>query len=362
MKIAFLNAVYRHGTTSGGNAHVAQFVSNVVKLGHKIWMEPGHPHPLARRLPQNNLAQYLREMDAVYVRLEYGFPGICRRVISQDPSLFQAIPLVWEFNVPLSYATLKGCKDSQVRQTVELFKRYAAQCELAVCVSNALRNYVSENLGLRRVITVPNGSDPTLFRPDIAPIHCIKSGPDHFNVVWIGSAYLAWHNFDLVRQAAQLLWDMHPEVRITFYIIGKGLPGIQDMPPNVRYCGPVAYRRLPTWLAAMDIGLALYRPGPADLNSPLKLFDYMASGLTVIGSEHPQLREVFAEMNQLDLLIAGDDYKSLCGKLVELSFDRNRVREQGRVGRRLAMEKYNWQETAGMILAEIDRCSRRIRT
>ena len=42
---------------------------------------------------------------------------------------------------------------------------------------------------------------------------------------------------------------------------------MRDMPANVHYYGVEDYERLPQWMSAMDVGLCLYRPGPADYSS-----------------------------------------------------------------------------------------------
>ena len=78
----------------------------------------------------------------------------------------------------------------------------------------------------------------------------------------------------------------------------------------------------------MDVGLNVYRPGPADYSSPLKVFDYMASGLTVVSTEQPQAREIFEKLEQMDLLVPSDRPDVLADRLRMLASDRERVRKQ----------------------------------
>ena len=71
----------------------------------------------------------------------------------------------------------------------------------------------------------------------------------------------------------------------------------------------------------MDVGLNVYHPGPADYSSPLKVFDYMASGLTVVSTEQPQAREIFQQLGQTDLLIPHDQPEMLADASARLAAD-----------------------------------------
>jgi glycosyltransferase involved in cell wall biosynthesis len=262
--------------------------------------------------------------------------------------------MVWEFNTVPEYGLLRGQSEVDVQRAIQTFRDYGRGCDLAICVSSALANYVQDNLGIERVLTVPNGSDPDLFRPDVPPVRRVCSNSDQLNVVWIGSANLAWHDFDLLRKTAQLLWQSNDKLQVIFHIIGQAHNGLmRDMPPNVYYWGPENYNMLPRWLAAMDVGLYLNRPGPADYSSPLKLFDYMASGLAVVGTFQPQLREVFDELGQPDLLVPPDDAEALADVLRFLAMDRERTRCLGRAGRQRVIEFYNWHRAVQDTIREI---------
>ena len=57
---------------------------------------------------------------------------------------------------------------------------------------------------------------------------------------------------------------------------------MRDTPPNVYYYGPEEYAHLPGWLSQMDVGLNVYRPGPADYSSPLKIFENSDPAETLI--------------------------------------------------------------------------------
>ncbi len=356
MRLAYSNAFYQKDSPTGGSAHVRQFITNAIALGHEVWTWPGNQHPSTRLLPQTRIGRLitLRQMDAIYVRVESEPPGVCRWAIAPYRQLLGSPVIVWEFNTTPEFAYVLGQSKADVRRCIEGFKLYGRGCDLAICVSHALAEYVRDTLGIARVLTVPNGSDPGLFRPDAPPLKRVPRNRDRLNVVWIGSADLRWHNLDLLRDAAELLWQRGDGSRIAFHIIGQGLRGLGDMPPNVEYYGPQDYETLPRWLASMDVGLCLYRPGPADYGSPVKLFDYMASGLAVVGTFQPQIREVFENLGQTDLLVPPDDSKALADVVLTLSLDRERVRSLGSAGRQLVLDVYNWRRAVLDTMREVE--------
>ena len=99
--------------------------------------------------------------------------------------------------------------------------------------------------------------------------------------------------------------------QVTIHLIGNLPGGAGNISPNIRYHGPQPYTSLPAYLAGMDVGLCLYHPGPADYGSPLKMFDYLSSGLAVISTFHPQVNEILARLGADDLLVHPDDPQAL---------------------------------------------------
>src|SRR5205823_13093135 len=144
----------------------------------------------------------------------------------------------------------------------------------------------------------------------------------------------------LLGDAARIIWDRGNKQNIVFHLIGQGMNQMRDMPPNVHYYGVEDYEKLPQWMSAMEVGLCLYRPGPADYSSPLKVFDYMSSGLAVVATDQPQTRQLLTELACPDLLMSPDDAAKLADTLEALAGDRGRGRELCRRRRELSGAKY----------------------
>lgn len=357
MRIYFANARYSVESSTGGNAHIRQFIENCTALGHEVWMGAGTSHPDVQLLPMGRLAKVrrIRTMDAIYIRVENNVPKIIRSLRSPYRHLIGNPLMVWELNTIPGYGNSfqnDGLLDDRAPE--KNFIKYSTDCDLAVCVSAALTEYAKSKLGVKRGLTVPNGSDPELYRPGLPPVPRLQITPDQLNVVWIGSADLPWHNFDLLAGAANLLWNRGFGTRIAFHIIGQGFRLMHRMPPNVNYYGAQRYEDVPNWLSAMDIGLCLYRPGLSHYNSPLKLFDYMSSGLAVVATPHPQVEQIFHKIDQDDFVVPYNDPTSLANRLVLLANNRGLVETQGLRGRQVVLDFYNWHRAAKDILQEIE--------
>lgn len=356
LRIAYSNAAYKKTDPRGRNAHIGQYIDQATASGHEIWTWPGDEHPSSLIIPINPIRQILtlRRMHALYVRLQENPPRSCRYALFPYRQVINSPLMVWEFNTVPEFNIVMGKSEEYVYKAIQAFKYYGQGCDLAVCVSRSLANYVQEKLGLQRVLVVPNGSDPDLFRPDLAPVRRVERNPDHLNVVWIGSADLRWQNFDLLQCAAELLWQSENRLCIAFHLIGRQFGLMRDMPPNVHYYGADNYSAIPHWLAAMDVGLCLYHPGPADYGSPLKLFDYLASGLAVVATPQPQICEIYDKLGLSDLIVPGDDPAVLVDVLLKLAKDRQRVHRIGSAGRQLVIETYNWRRAVKSIFDEIE--------
>lgn len=322
-----------------------QFVKNAVDLGNRVWIWHGQGLPFAEPLPKGRIGRFLklRQMDIIYYRIEWKEPEFAPEWSLQPHRMLAGNPLiVYEFNSVPEYALVLGQGQDEVDRCIAGLRHYGRGCDLAVCVSNAIADYVREKLGIKRVVTVPNGSDPELFRPDIPPTPEIPHTPDRLNVGWIGSAWLKWHNFELLRDTALELCRRQLQDKVAFHVIGKGFERTADTPPNLFYHGGKPYEELASWLTPMDVGFCCYNPGAGDYSSPLKVFDYMACGLTVLSTPQPQVREVFDQLNQPDLIVASNP-AAVADMLLKLSGDRERLRRQGAAGRKLVVEHYNWR-------------------
>ena len=127
-----------------------------------------------------------------------------------------------------------------------------------------------------------------------------------------------------------------------------------DMPTNVFYWGAQPYQELPGWLSAMQVGLVSYTEGSAEFGSPLKLFDYMASGLCVLSTPSRFMAELSEELDQPGLVIPFGGADQLAEQVMKLYRDNDMRSRLGGATRRLVVERYNWSRAVGVTMERIE--------
>jgi glycosyltransferase involved in cell wall biosynthesis len=127
------------------------------------------------------------------------------------------------------------------------------------------------------------------------------------------------------------------------------------LPDNieVRFVSGRPYNEIPAILKSSDV-LVLPNSGK-DLSSsthtsPMKLFEYMASGVPIVASDVPAIREVLNE--QIALLVKPDDPDALAGGITKL-LDNQELGERLALNAREKVREYTWDKRAEAVLGFI---------
>jgi len=107
---------------------------------------------------------------------------------------------------------------------------------------------------------------------------------------------------------------------------------------------------IPEFLSRADVGIICFLPKPNHIKSmPNKLFEYMAAGLPVIASDFPLWKEV-VEGNKCGICIDPLKPKEIA-KAIKYLMENPRLRKElGENGRRVILEKYNWEVESKKLL------------
>lgn len=177
-------------------------------------------------------------------------------------------------------------------------------------------------------------------------------------VVYTGGL-LEWKGVDVLVEAARRL----PEV---YCVIAGGMEGdVQRLRqkagglPNVRIDGFQDPGRVALYLAAGDVGVVPNRSTPAisaRYTSPLKVFESMATGLPLVVSDLPSLREILDA--ETAVFVAPDDPAALAQGLGSLLADPEGQAERSRRMRAAALE-HTWDARADRLLRWMDQCEAR---
>jgi glycosyltransferase involved in cell wall biosynthesis len=167
--------------------------------------------------------------------------------------------------------------------------------------------------------------------------------PDKLHAVSIGSNPNSYHDIALVEALGRSIDEK--ALPIELHLFGRSAELCSDHTPrSLRLHGRVSHLDMPRYLAHMDVGLALYNI-PLDLGSPMKLFDYLASGCVPVCSEGQAVEEVLAGTDA-GFVEAGWTPEKLSGVLMKLHQDRAMLEAMRTAGRRLVEQEYNWRRIA----------------
>ncbi len=122
---------------------------------------------------------------------------------------------------------------------------------------------------------------------------------------------------------------------------------------NVILVGRIPHVEVRQYLVASDILLMIWSSQVSTIQhcSPLKMFEYMAAGRTIVGHSFPTIREVLTDGKNA-LLAAPDDFEGLARKLSE-ALRHTSNSDLGKNARMLAFEKYDWRQRAQAILTSL---------
>lgn len=263
-------------------------------------------------------------------------------------------PVAFEAHMPP-----RGRMDRWARRSLFRCRRFTT----LVVVSNVLAEYYREHfpfLSPDRIIVAPNGSDDPREHSGVRH----AGWPDQrLRVGYIGS-FQARKGVDRVVALARY----HPDV--VFVLAGgdrQDLAQVVDLPlpGNVEVMGYLPPQDAATLMCAVDILLAPYRQtGDEDRlqllddtlwGSPLKVFEYMASGVCSMVSDLPIVRELVGTEDVVVLCRSGslDDW---INRISELKTDPLLRQRLGESARDAFEKKFSRQTRARRILDALCSC------
>lgn len=182
-----------------------------------------------------------------------------------------------------------------------LRKRWAAwlenhlisKADLVICVGERLAARRRRDTG-QTIHVIPNGLDATLFRM----VATLTPRPP--TLIYMGNV-VPWSGIDLLIDVLPQLIGRFPVLKLL--IVGTGMPGYLDnlrrqvtathLDAHVDFVGQVTHDELPHWLAKAGIGMAHFRPDAYRTYAfPLKVVEYMACGLPVIGTRGTETEDL----------------------------------------------------------------------
>lgn len=254
----------------------------------------------------------------------------------------QTVPAVLEVNAPL-------IEESRRHRTLPLPALARTCTERAMraatwvsAVSPAVAAYARRH-GAANVDVIENAVAPDRFPPVLRPQGRLTIG-------FLGTLR-PWHDVETLLKAMARLRVRAPQARLL--IVGDGPERVRLAPMlnklGAEQPGAVAPDEVPGWLARMDIAVAPYAGDQPFYFSPLKIYEYMASGLPVVASDVGDLARLVRH-GETGLICAPDSPAAMADALEKLAADPELARRFGTSGRRIVLERHRWADVAMRVL------------
>jgi alpha-maltose-1-phosphate synthase len=365
---------------SGGSTHVVEVAEGLSQLGYEVQvmaLRHGTPRDAAgliagRRPIRLPLPKYLslagfntmreagrRFQPDVVMERYYNFAGTGIAYAHRS-----GLPSVLEVNALMvdPAGTKKDLIDRRLLNGA-LRSWAVRQCEWATRIITPLNTTVPPEIPREKIVEVPWGANVDLFNPDLTRLRETELAgarrslriPAAAPVVLFSGSFRHWHGVIDFADAAEIVHGQRPDA--VFLMVGAGpmLDEVKDrvrakgLEESFRFTGAVPYLDMPLYLSLGTVGVAPFRVSAhrplqeaGFYWSPLKVFEYMASGLPVVTLDISPLNEMVRSGSE-GLLFHEGNIQELARLITALLNDPVSARRLGERGRKRVVERYSWR-------------------
>ncbi len=361
---------------TGGSVHVLEVARGLVARGHEVhavvrrtpgsiaretqggvtwrrvsWLPPGRFFRFRARAAVQALIDELRP-DALMERY-YNFGG--EGVLAAQA---RGVPALLEVNSPVvdHPGSRKALLDRLL--LVRPLRRYRERlCRAAGALVTPLVEIVPE-FARAKTEVVTWGANVEAFSPERRD-EGVRRGlgvPHGAMAVLFSGSFRPWHGVHVFEAAARLLRERGD----VWFVLAGGPETGAPHGYRGRLLGRVAYERMPEIAAACDLGVAPYdtrRMPELRLGffwSPLKIFEYMASGLPTLTIARPPLPGI-VRPGEEGLLVREADPHDLARAIAALADDPDLRGRMGRSARARVVERFSWQRHCAQLEGVLER-------
>jgi len=284
------------------------------------------------------------EPDFVYERYAlYHLAGFLLKRLYQ-------VPFYLEVNSPLAEerARYGGLALRWVARKLERLTWRSADRIFAV--SGVLAEMIgASGVPAERITVIPNGIDTTAF-----PSGLYQAQPEAPVTIGFVGFMRDWHGLD--RIIAGLAEAANPAITLIVAGDGPARPALErqaeslGVGPLVQFLGTQQRQDIPELIRRFDIAL---QPRAVSYASPLKLFEYMASGCAIVAPDQPNIREILQD-GETALLFDPDEPVALWSCIRRLAAEPGLREALGAAARRtIDARDYTWQGNATRVIAAV---------
>ena len=356
--------------THGGSVHVQELCCALARRGHEVHLvapsaKVSAPGDVSQDLKLHRFRQPPRFLEWTAVR------QVRRIAAAESPDVLVErfytfggagiwaahsleIPAVLEVNSParsIDYFWRDKLDRLTLVRPVDRWRRQVLRWSDAVYTTS--RHLVPPELQ-RAVTVVGCGVDVARFRPGPS------SGPTGpLRCVYV-SSFRPWHGAEDLVNAVALCRKRGVELRVT--CIGRGprwesarraakKAGLDE---TISFLGEIPFEDVPRHLADADVGLAPFAPASFKVLeeigwfwSPIKIFEYLAAGLTVVTIDIAEMRALLPDT--VGSFYTPGGVEELAVTLEQLALNKDVVRANRDTARALAESRYTWDHQAALL-------------
>ncbi len=372
-----LKILYHHriAAQDGQSVHIHELTKAFKELGHELIFIGPSLRP-AKFGEDNKLLAFVRKFLPNFMQelleLAYGIRAYSKLkkaydthkpdVLYERHNLFlpagrwlkkkTGIPYLLEVNAPLSeergkYSKLKFKKFAQTEEV-----RTWRSADMNFPVSGVLAGKMrKQNVDAKNITVLHNGINYS----DYNNLNTSKIR-EQFNlsgktVLGFTGFLREWHKLERV---ISLISHFEEVDSPHLLVVGEG-PAIEScqnlaielgIQHRIHFTGFVSREEIPTYLAAMDIAL---QPAVTSYASPLKIFEYMVSGLAILAPNQPNIREMLTN-NKDALLFDENDFSAAEDLILSLVTDKKLRDLLGKAAIQTVSDRqYIWRSNAERI-------------
>lgn len=239
-------------------------------------------------------------------------------------------------------------------RAVNLLRYNLGAARRVVCVSDIAKDHLMKNWDVPadKLVVLPNAVDVKRFQPDPelgAQTRASLSLTAHPLLVFVGSFY-QWHDIATLLKAFAVVLKTHPDARLI--LVGDGterermtnLSVDLGIAQAVQFTGFVGREDVVRYVNAADIAVVPVPKMEREMwLSPMKLFEYMASGKAVVASAMGQVRDVVKDGGN-GLLVPPGDESALAEAVNRLIEDVSLRERLGMQAREDAVRYHSWEQ------------------
>ena len=240
-----------------------------------------------------------------------------------------------------------------------LFFRRMKKIRGIIAITSYIKEaFISCGVTSGRILVAPDGVDLEEFEVKISKEECRRKLDLPLNekiVLYAGHLY-PWKGTDTLLEAAR-------KFRTFFVFVGgmendvvefrRNVGGLK----NVKVIGHRPHGEIPYWLKAADV-LVLPNSGKHDISkywtSPLKLFEYMASGVPVVATDLPSVREI---LDRSSAFLSKPDNADELTRWIEKAFNDSSEAYRLADNAKRVVRNFSWSIRAERVLNFVSRSS-----